>query len=166
MRSSRARFLIVFFVLLFLFEIPLLIDPVDRNVIRPFTAGIAAVSGAAMRMIGQQVTVSGTTISGRCFTVEIRNGCNGVEASMFLVAAILAFPAAPRSRAIAAGLGFLLIQAVNLVRVISLYLIGCYRREWFNAAHLTLWQTIVFAITVLYFVQWTRKNQADAPQRA
>jgi exosortase H (IPTLxxWG-CTERM-specific) len=167
MRSSRARFLITFFVLLFLFEVPLLIDSVDRTVIRPFTAGIAAVSGATMRMLGVPVTVRGTIITGPCFSVEIKNGCNGVEASLFLMAAILAFPASGRSRALAAGFGFLLIQAVNLVRVVSLYLVGCYRREWFDAAHLTLWQTIVFAVTVLYFVQWTRKvSPPDAPHRA
>lgn len=167
MRSSRARFLVTFFILLFLFEVPLLLEPVDRHVIRPFTAGIAAVSGAIMNGLGQHVTVSGTTIGAPCFTVEIRNGCNGVEASLFLMAAILAFPASARSRASAALVGFLLIQAVNLVRVISLFLVGCYRRQWFDAAHLTLWQTIVFAITVLYFVQWTRKAQsANAPQRA
>lgn len=166
MRSSRARFLLVFFALLFLFEVPLLIDSVDRTVIRPFTAGIAALSGATMRLIGVPVAVNGTIISGPCFSVEIKNGCNGVEASLFLMAAILAFPASARSRGIAAVLGFLLIQAVNLVRVVSLYLVGCYRRQWFDAAHLTLWQTIVFAITVLYFVQWTRKVSADAPQRA
>lgn len=157
MRSPRARFLIVFFALLLLFEIPLLIDSVDRSVIRPFTAGIAAVSGATLHALGQKVSVTGTTIAGPCFTVQILNGCNGVEASLFLMAAILAFPAPARSRAVAAGLGLLLIQVINLVRVVSLYLVGCYRHEWFHAAHITLWQTIIFAITVLYFVQWTRK---------
>lgn len=167
MRSSRLRFLIVFFVLLVAFEVPLLLEPVDRNVVQPFTRGIAAVSGATLNVLGQSVQTNGTLISAPCFTVNINNGCNGLEATLFLVAAVLAFPASARSRLIAAGTGIALIQLVNLIRVISLFLIGCYRRDWFDAFHLSIWQTIVFGVAILYFAQWTRRAApVNAPQRA
>ena len=163
----RARFLISFFLLLALFEIPLLIEPVDRHVVQPFTAGIASVSGWMLRLFGQPVTVSGTLLTSSCFNVNINNGCNGLEATLFLVAAVLAFPAPWRARGIAALAGVALIQGVNLIRVLSLYLIGCYRREWFDAFHLAIWQTIIFAIAILFFANWTRgKSPADAAQRA
>ncbi len=167
MLRSRSRFLIVFFLLLVLFEVPLLLEPVDRIVVQPFTAGIAAVSGTLLNVFGQPVSVSGTLLTGSCFTVNINNGCNGLETTLFLLAAVLAFPAPWRARAIAGVTGVALIQAVNLVRVLSLYLVGCYRREWFDTFHLAIWQTIVFAVAILFFANWTRgKAPVDAAQRA
>ena len=166
-RSRRLRFLLVFFVLLVLFEVPLLIEPVDRELVQPFTRGIATVSGLTLNALGQNVRMSGTLISGQCFTVNINNGCNGLEATLFLLAAVLAFPATSRQRLLAAAGGIGLIQLVNLIRVISLYLVGCYRREWFDTAHLAVWQTIVFGVAILFFAQWTRRATAiDAAQRA
>ena len=50
MASPRARFLVLFFLLLALFEIPLLLEPVDRNVVQPFTAGIATISGSLLNV--------------------------------------------------------------------------------------------------------------------
>ena len=59
------------------------------------------------------------------------------------------------------------VAAVYLVRVLSLYLVGCYRREWFDTFHLAIWQTIVFAVAILFFANWTRgKAPVDAAQRA
>lgn len=166
MTSRRGRFLVFFFALLVLFEVPLLLPWVDQALVRPFTRGIAVVSGAILNAIGQSNSVTGTTIAGTCFGVNINNGCNGLEATLFLVAAVIAFPATLRARVTAALIGIVLIQALNLVRVISLYLTGCYRREWFDAMHLAIWQTIIFAIAIFYFAQWTRKAATDVPQRA
>ena len=166
MVSARARFLLLFFLLLALFEIPLLLEPVDRNFVQPFTAGIATVSGATLNLFGANVNIAGTMLLSSCFSVNINNGCNGLEASLFLLAAVLAFPATGRDRAIAALFGFALIQGVNLVRVISLYLIGCHQREWFETFHLAIWQTVIFAIAILYFVAWTRRRVPGAPQHA
>ncbi|HEU4522777.1 MAG TPA: exosortase H [Thermoanaerobaculia bacterium] len=167
MASPRVRFLLVFFLLLALFEIPLLLEPVDRTIVQPFTRGIAVVSGAALQPFASDVRVAGTMLISPCFSVNINNGCNGLEATLFLVAAVLAFPATARARMIAAATGIALIQGVNLIRVMSLYLIGCYRREWFETFHLAIWQTIVFAVAILYFANWTRgRTPAGAPQRA
>ena len=168
MGSSRGRFLLVFFALLVLFEIPLLLEPVDRVAVRPFTAGIASLSGVLLRAIGQPVTVSGTLVAGPCFTVNINTGCNGLEATLFLLAAVLAFPASVKARALATLGGVALIQGLNMVRVLSLYLIGCYRREWFDTFHLAIWQTVIFAAAILFFASWTRGKvpPKDAAQHA
>ena len=166
MTSRRGRFLLVFFMLLVLFEVPLLIRPVDENLVQPFTRGIAVVSSAILNVMGQATNVAGTAINGRCFSVNINNGCNGLEATLFLVAAVLAFPATARQRTFAAIGGVALIQLANLVRVVSLFLTGCYRREWFDAMHLSVWQTIIFALAIFFFAWWTRKTTPNAPQGA
>ncbi|HYS53321.1 MAG TPA: exosortase H [Thermoanaerobaculia bacterium] len=160
--SHRWKFLLRFALLLALFELPLLTPPVDRYVARPISAGIAATSAAVLRVMHEKVAVTGTIMAAPCFAVDIQNGCNGIETMLFLVAAVLAFPATARQRLIATLLGILLIQAVNLIRVTTLYLVGCHRREWFESFHLAIWQTIVFATAVLFFAAWSRRVVASA----
>jgi exosortase H (IPTLxxWG-CTERM-specific) len=157
---KRVRFLVIFFVLLALFEIPLLLPAVDQHVIVPLNTAITNLSGAMLRLIGENVRTTGTVISGSCFAVDLKNGCNGVEATLFLVAAVLAFPAPWRQRLIAALAGAALIQGVNFIRIMSLYLLGCYRRSWFEAFHITVWQSIIFALAVGVFMLWTRRVTA------
>jgi exosortase H (IPTLxxWG-CTERM-specific) len=166
-KRKRIRFLVLFAILIVAFEVPLAFDPVDVHLVLPFTRVLTSVSGGILRLVGERVVVSGTTIAGACFAVDIRNGCNGLEATLFLVAATLAFPAAWRQRLIGAAAGAAAIQAINLVRIVTLYLIGCHRRSWFDAFHLAVWQTIVFACAVLLFAAWSRRvTLADARSRA
>lgn len=157
MKNKRLRFLLLFAVLIVAFEVPLAFESVDEHLVLPFTRGLTRVSGGVLRAAGEPVAVSGTTIAGNCFAVDIKNGCNGLEATLFLVAATLSFPAPWRQRLVGAALGTVAIQGINLIRIVTLYVIGCHRRAWFDTFHLAVWQTIVFACAVLIFVAWTRR---------
>jgi exosortase H (IPTLxxWG-CTERM-specific) len=137
---------------------------VNDHVIEPFTAGIARLSGAVLNLLGQPVTMRGTIIQGPRFAVNIRNGCNGVEAMLIFLAAVLAFPAAWRSRFTGLALGILAIQALNLVRVVSLYLTGVYFPRIFDASHTVIWQSVVILFGVLLWVFWANRLPArDEP---
>src|SRR5262249_9494705 len=149
-------------VLLLVFELPLLLQPVDQYVVRPLSVGIAATSGAILDTLHQHVKVNGTVISAPCFSVNIQNGCNGLETVLFLLAAVLAFPAAAVQKAMAGLTGIVLIQAINLIRVVTLYLVGCHKPDWFASFHLAIWQTIVFATAVVFFAAWSRRAVASA----
>jgi len=155
----RFRFLAVFFALLFVLEISLLVDPIDRQVIRPFSSLVAAASGRLLRLSGQQVNISGTVIAGTCLAIDIHNGCNGVEAMMFVVAAVIAFPTSWPQRLVAALAGAIILQVANLIRVVTLYLVGCYHRTWFETFHLGIWQSLMFGIAVAFFVLWSRRTK-------
>src|SRR5438477_7482666 len=94
--SDRRRsflFILRFFALLALVYGISAIPWTERNVIVPFTRAITIISAVALNGMGQQVHAAGTVVGGRSFSVSILNGCNGVEATMFLVAAVVAFPA-------------------------------------------------------------------------
>lgn len=160
--NRRVAFLLKFVALLILFEVPLLLPPVDQYVVRPLSAGIAAASGGFLDVLHQHVSVHGTIIASPCFSVNIQNGCNGLETVLFLIAAVLAFPASAGQKAIAALIGILLIQAINLIRVVTLYIVGCHKPEWFASFHLAIWQTLVFATAVVFFAAWSRRAVASA----
>jgi exosortase H (IPTLxxWG-CTERM-specific) len=163
-RKNRREltFLILFVVLLGGSFTLISLNWVNDHVVEPFTGGVARVSGATLDLLGQDVRMQGTIIRGRRFAVNIRNGCNGVEAMLIFLAAVLAFPAPWRARLLGLALGVVAIQAVNLVRVVALYLTGAYFPSWFDASHTVIWQTVVILFSVLLWIVWA--NRLGAPR--
>jgi len=161
-RRTQILFLVRFFVLLAAFYALVSLDVVDRLFVAPFTHGIAVASAFLLNIIGQNVEVVGTAIRNSAFAVQIQNGCNGLEAVVFLCAAILSFPASWKQR----GLGILAtvvgIEAVNLIRVVSLFLLGRYHPDVFQLFHLAIWQAIILGIAAVMFYSWTTRATRTA----
>jgi len=130
---------------------------VNDHLVEPFTGLVADASGVTLNLLGQHVTMQGTVLRSARFAVNIRNGCNGIEALIIFLAAILAFPATWRSRLIGLALGTLAIQVVNLVRVVALFLTGAYLPSWFESSHTVIWQTIVILCAVLLWIFWAQR---------
>jgi exosortase H (IPTLxxWG-CTERM-specific) len=159
-------FLVLFLVLLGGSFALISLNWVNDHVIEPFTAGVARASGVGLNLLGQRVTLQGTIIQSSRFAVNVRNGCNGVEAMLIFLAAVLAFPASWRSRLAGLGIGIVAIQLVNLVRVIVLFLTGVYFPKIFDASHTVIWQSIVILFGVLLWILWANRWAAplsDAP---
>lgn len=153
-------FLILFVVILGGSFTLISVNWVNDHVIEPFTAGIANLSGGVLHLLGQNVTMAGTVIRNPRFAVNIRNGCNGVEAMLIFIAAVLAFPASWKSKLTGLALGILAIQVVNLVRVVALFLTGVYFPKIFDTSHTVIWQTIVILCGVLLWIFWANRFAA------
>ena len=171
MNPARRRsllFLLRFVVLLGVFAFLVAWKPVNDAVIVPFTAGVAHLSAAVLNAIGEKVTVAGTQLRATGFSVDIENGCNGVETALLFCSAVLAFPASRRARIAGLLLGFVAIELLNLVRVVTLFWIGHHRPALFSAAHTVLWQSAVVIAGVLLFLLWAsrQKDSASVPVAA
>jgi len=153
-RRGAAAFILRFFALLALVYGISAIPWTERNVIVPFTHAITIVSATALNGIGQHVRAAGTVVGSASFSVSILNGCNGVEATMFLVAAIFAFLAGWQLRAWGLAIGFALVQLLNLLRIVTLFLLGRYQPQAFEFFHLAVWQTLIAAATIFFFLRW------------
>jgi exosortase H (IPTLxxWG-CTERM-specific) len=154
---KEIQFLVLFVVLLGAGFTLISVHWVNDHVIEPFTGGIARTSGAALNLLGQHVTMQGTVIRSSRFAVNIRNGCNGVEAMLIFLAAVLAFPASWKSRLAGLALGILAIQVVNLIRVVALFLTGIYFPKIFDTSHTVIWQTIVILFGVVLWIFWANR---------
>ena len=153
-----ARFFWLFLVLLVaLFAIEVL-NPVQQHVILPFTAVIADVSVWIIKLFDSGVSASGKIIRSleNGFAVEIQPGCNGVEALIILFAAIFAFPAPFKHKLVGFGIGFVAIQALNLVRIISLFYLGQWSMTAFRWFHLYLWQALIILDALVVWLIWLR----------
>ena len=146
---------LVYLAALFTLEV---MQPVDRFVILPFTSLIAEVSVWIVGLFDPHAIAYGKILQSTTngFAISIERGCNGVEAVIILISAMLAFPAPWKHRLIGIGLGFLAIQALNLVRIISLFYLGQWNRVWFDWFHLYLWQALIVLDALIAFLVWLR----------
>ena len=70
------------------------------------------------------------------------------------IAAVLAYPTSWARKLFGIVSGILAIQAINVVRVISLAWILKRQPEVFETAHLVVWQSLIVFLTVLLWVVW------------
>ena len=159
-RRPEIRFLALFVLLLGGGFSLVSLRSVNDHAIEPFTAGIARASGAALDLLGQHTSLAGTVIRSPRFAVNIRNGCNGVETMLIFLAAVFAYPARWRARVAGLALGIAAIQAVNLVRVVALFLTGVYLPRLFDTSHTVVWQTLVILFGVLLWISWASRFAA------
>ena len=135
-----------------------LTKPVQQAVVVPFTESIAALSAWLVTMLDSGVVSQGIVLrdvdSG--FAVAIQAGCNGVEATIVLIAAMLAFPSPWRWKFIGIGVGFIAIQFMNLLRIITLFYLGQWNHTAFEWAHLYIWQALIMLDVLVVFLIWLR----------
>lgn len=155
-RSVRREilFLVKFLGLLALFFLVVAPRPMNDAVVEPFTAAVAHAGGFACRLFGEKTVMVGTTIASPRFSVNIRNGCNGLETIFIFTAAVLAFPARWKVRLLGLAGGFVAIQLINLVRIVSLFYIGIFWPKLFEQSHIVVWQGIVILFGVVLWIVW------------
>jgi exosortase H (IPTLxxWG-CTERM-specific) len=163
MQRNQVLFLLKFFGVLIAAYLLIAWSPVNDRVIVPFTTGIAHASGALLNAMGQKVSVSGTTVASPRFAVNINNGCNGVEAMLILLACIAAFPSSLKAKAAGLALGAVVVQLLNAVRIVTLYLLGAYQPKLFDLFHTAVWQIVIIIAAIGFFLVWSARV---APHRA
>jgi len=151
------RFAILFVVILlalFTFEL----TPPGQAVVGPWTDLVARASSAVIRAFDGTAQSQGNMVysSRTGFAMIIMAGCNGVEAMLVLLAGILAYPAPWRLKFIGLGIGVVAIQALNLVRIVSLFYLGQWNAQWFEWAHLYVWQTLIMLDALIVWLLWMR----------
>ncbi len=166
--TPMSRFLLVFVGLLAL-AFGLELTPwAQAWLVTPWTDGVARVSGALMRMFDASITTTGNVIATTrsAFAVAIEAGCNGVEATLVLTAAMLAFRATWRHRLAGIVVGVAAVQLLNVVRVVSLFYLGQWNRTWFDWFHLYLWQALIVLDALVAFLIWLRYLPREPAARA
>ncbi len=161
------RFFAIFVVLqLVLFGLEML-GPVQQHLVLPWTALLAKVCVRIVTLFDANAAAMGKILWNPAtgFGVSIEPGCNGVEACIILVAAIVAFPANWRHKLMGIALGFVAVQGLNVVRVISLFYLGQWNATAFQIAHEYLWQGLIMVDVLVVWLLWVRLNPEAAEAR-
>lgn len=153
--KKEIRFFWIFIILFFAFQIA-------YYIVRPYTTPILVdrlTTGAASKMVnfltpGENTRVIDGAISNGRIMVKIRKGCEGIEGMLLLMAAIFAYPAAFRLKAVGILLGIFVIYAFNLMRIAGLYYIIEYKPSLFDLMHIYVGQIIIIMVSLIFFIAW------------
>ncbi len=156
-----------FFLLFLVFQIGLFVvelsRPIQVALVIPFTESIAATSAWLVKSFDPDVISKGVVLRDMDtgFAVAIQAGCNGVEATIVLVAAMIAFPSPWNWKLIGISVGFIAIQIMNLLRIITLFYLGQWNETAFQWAHLYIWQALIMLDVLIVFLIWLRYLPAN-----
>ena len=162
-KNPVLRFVLVFgFLLAFFYALTL--TPLLKKTLFPGYLRFNAQAGSSiLNLVGQQSSTSEFSISSARFTVDIRRGCDAVEPTALFIAAVLAFPAAFRRKipGVVAGVG--LLALLNLVRILSLFLVGVYFPKAFAWMHGDVWQALFILLSLLLWALWVQRAIKPRP---
>jgi exosortase H (IPTLxxWG-CTERM-specific) len=157
-------FFVKFFALMGILLFLELFNPVNQNVIIPLTTYLSKASVFLLGLLGTGTKASGTLIVSPQFAVDIKAGCTGIEPIIILLSAVFAFPSSWRAKALGAILGMVVLQAVNLIRIVSLVYLGINHPKYFHDAHTIIWQIVIIAISLFLWMAWARGLKSYGPK--
>jgi exosortase H (IPTLxxWG-CTERM-specific) len=165
-QRPESRFLILFLGILGVSFTVIALQPVNDAFVVPYTTLIAKVAGNILALFGEDITINGCLLRSPRFAVTIYNGCNGLITSLIFISGVLAFPAKWSAKIIGVVGGLVIIQAINMVRIISLFYIGIYLPKLFNSSHVFIWQSLVILAGVTLWIVWAHYFAAPPQEDA
>ncbi len=131
-----------------------------------YTEGVVKVTAWLIGLFNIPVTVDGSILRLPSISLDVRFGCNGLEAVMIYSVAVITFPSKWRDKIVGILAGFLLIQLINVFRIAGLAYSGVYHRQLFDIIHIYVAQGVMIAIALgvfLLYLRYTgRKNESIA----
>jgi len=86
--------------------------------------------------------------------MDVRFGCNGLEAFLIYMVGVLSFPAGFQKKIVGVVGGFLVLQVLNILRIGLLGLSGVYLANYFKFIHIYVAQGMMIAIALVIFLVW------------
>jgi exosortase/archaeosortase family protein len=160
------RFAITYLVLMGGFFLLIGLKPI-QNVIDLnglYTQGVVILTSKILNILSIPNTSQGSIIVLPSVALDVRFGCNGLEAVMIYAVAVLAFPAPWKHRLIGILGGFLVIQIINLLRIASLAYSAVHFKSLFEYIHIYIAQGMMIAVSLGIFFIYV--NYAKNPQKA
>ncbi len=125
----------------------------------------ARISSGILNLFGFDTQVSGDSISGSGFSVNIAKGCDGLEPLAMFVGGIFVFPMAFKFKWPGLLAGAIILFILNLVRIVGLYLSGIYWPGAFDFLHLHGGFIIFTIVAIFLWMSWAnwamRKQQEE-----
>lgn len=119
----------------------------------------ADICAAILKGFGENAQATGTSLSSSRYALDIKRGCDGLQASVFFGIAVLASPCgvALLARLPVILLGTSILLLLNLVRIFSLYYTGIYFPGSFETIHRGVWQPVFIFVPLFFWAMWARR---------
>jgi len=117
-----------------------------------YTRGIVGITSWILGLAGIAATCQGSVISLPSIALDVKFGCNGLEAVMIYSVAVIAFPAPWKKKLLAILAGLVVIQVINVLRIAGLAYAGIHYRAVFEYMHIYIAQGMMIAVSFFAFL--------------
>ncbi len=138
-------------------------DVIDLNGL--YTTGVVAATTKVLDLVGIACAHRGSIISLPLISLDVRFGCNGLEAVLIYSVAVIAFPASWKRKLLGIIAGFVVIQVVNVLRIAALAYSGIHFRRLFDYLHIYVAQGMMIAVSLgvfFFYLHYARNDTKTA----
>lgn len=153
---SIKRFAITYLVLMTLFFLLIALEPI-QNVIDLnglYTKAIIFITAIILDIMGILCTCQGSVITISGISLDVKFGCNGLEAVMIYTVGIISFPATWKKKLLGIVAGFIVIQIINIIRIVTLAYSCIYFKTLFEYIHIYIAQGMMIAVALGIYLLW------------
>jgi exosortase H (IPTLxxWG-CTERM-specific) len=161
---SLKRFGLTYLLLMGIFFFLIGFTPLQKviDINGTYTKGVVLVTSWVLGAVHIPCSVNGSLINLPAISLDVRFGCNGLEAVMIYAVAIIAFPASWQKKALGILIGFVLLQVANIIRIAGLAYAGTHFRSLFEYAHIYVAQGLMVALALGIFFAYLHYANPDA----
>ena len=123
------------------------------------------ISAVLLSLFGYTVTVQSGALTGMNILVKVSGGCDGLEATALLIAALTLFPIPFKYKWPGLIIGAITLTILNIIRIVGLFLIALYWPEKFEFMHIQGGLYIFSFVSILLVIiwsDWALKNYKSA----
>ncbi len=156
-RRHVLRFLLVYGLFLAVFNAVFYLWLSEGDIFDAYMGLNAKCSAFVLTVFGDDATASGMLLVSPRYSLDIKRGCDAIQASAFFVFAVLLAPVSVSrmGRVVPAIVGTLFLLAMNLFRIVSLYYTGVHYPSAFEMMHVDVWQGVFILMPVILWVIWS-----------
>jgi len=114
----------------------------------------------------ENIQYSEARITSARVRLHVLRGCDGVEAWLLIVTALLVYPMPWRRRLRSLLYGTVLIFSLNLLRIISLFHVALRRPEWMDIAHGLIWQSVMVLAAFIFVLIWMEPGDGQTREKS
>ncbi|MDD2633536.1 MAG: exosortase H [Bacteroidales bacterium] len=129
---------------------------VEQAIFTPLVNFYALLAGKVLTFMAFAVSVSGDMVSSPEFSVSIKKGCDAAEPMAIFIAGIVAFPAQIKDKLSGLAIGLLILFFLNIIRIITLFIVGVYAPDFFESMHLAVWQVAFIIVAIVLWFLWLK----------
>jgi exosortase/archaeosortase family protein len=125
-----------------------------------YTSGVVIITTKLLTLLNLPRSFEGSIIRLPAISLDVQFGCNGLEAVMIYSVAVLAFPSSWKSKVQGILAGFLVIQVINILRIVGLAYSGVHFRNLFEYIHIYIAQGMMIAVALgIFFLYLNYANR-------
>lgn len=163
-RISIKRFGITYVLLMGAFFFIIGYTPLQKiiDVNGAYTRGVVLLTAKLLGIMSIPCVVHKSVLQLPAIALDVKFGCNGLEAVMIYSVAVVAFPSTWKKRILGILAGFVVLQVVNVFRIAGLAYAGIHFKSIFQYIHIYVAQGLMIAVSLGLFFIYLHYSRPDA----